>query len=73
VRETASHRSSQVSDKKFIDKLTKAVEYNLEVREFGVEDLAHEVGMSRSLIYRKLQSITNQSVSRFIIGSQFYP
>ncbi len=49
-----------------IDKVKKAVESNLELRQFGVEDLAREVGMSRSLIYRKLRSISNQSVSRFI-------
>ena len=65
MTETANKAFHQ-SDQIFINKLTKAVESNLEVRQFGVEDLAREVGMSRSLIYRKLQSISNQSVSRFI-------
>jgi TolB-like protein/AraC-like DNA-binding protein/Tfp pilus assembly protein PilF len=50
----------------FIDRLSRAVESNLEIRQFGVEDLAREIGMSRSLIYRKLQSISGRSVSQFI-------
>jgi AraC-like DNA-binding protein len=66
LAETPSHKVLNLSDQRFIDRLKKIVEANLEIREFGVENLAREVGMSRSLLYRRLQSITNKSVSRFI-------
>ena len=50
----------------FYLKLAKAVEENLENESFGVEELAQEVGYSRSHIHRKLQALTGQSVSQFI-------
>ena len=46
----------------FYKQLAQAVEANLENEQFGVEELAQEVGMSRSQIHRKLQSLTGQSV-----------
>ena len=66
MNRVATYNNISLSDKLFVDKLTSIVEANLESRQFGVEKLALEVGMSRSLIYRKLQSITGQSVSQFI-------
>ncbi len=66
MAETTSQRIFNLSDQDFIDELTRIVEANLEIKQFGVEDLAREAGMSRSLIYRKLQSISRKSVSQFI-------
>jgi len=53
-------------DQAFIRKLTEAVEANLSNEHFGVDELANEVGMSRSQIHRKLKAISNQSASQFI-------
>ncbi|MEN8118607.1 MAG: helix-turn-helix domain-containing protein, partial [Bacteroidota bacterium] len=39
---------------------------NLDNENFGVKDLAGEVGISRFQLYRKIQLITNKSVSQFI-------
>jgi TolB-like protein/AraC-like DNA-binding protein/Tfp pilus assembly protein PilF len=50
----------------FIRKITAIVEENLGNEQFGVSDLAHEVGMSRSNLLRKVKKLTNLSVSRFI-------
>lgn len=66
LTKTTTHKILSPQDQLFIDKLSKVVESNLEIRQFGVEDLAREVGMSRSMIYRRLQSISGRSVSQFI-------
>jgi TolB-like protein/AraC-like DNA-binding protein len=49
-----------------VERLAKAVDENLTNDQFGVEELAHYIGMSRSQLHRKLASATGQSVSQFI-------
>jgi TolB-like protein/AraC-like DNA-binding protein len=49
-----------------VDRLTKAVDENLTNDQFGVEELAHYIGMSRSQLHRKLALATGQSISQFI-------
>lgn len=49
-----------------IKKLEREVNANLHNEQFGVEDLAEKIGMSRSNLHRKLQQATGQSVSQFI-------
>lgn len=49
-----------------LEKLRKSVDENLENHQFGVEELARDVAMSRSQLHRKLNSATGQSVSQFI-------
>ena len=51
---------------KFVEKLKMAVNDNLTNDQFGVEELAKQVGMSRSQLHRKLNTATGQSVSQFI-------
>lgn len=53
-------------DEVFLRRLKKAIEENLEEMDFGVDDLGREIGMSRSQIHRKLQSLTGKSASRYI-------
>ena len=53
-------------DQAFIKKLTDLLEINLGKEHFGVQQLADEVGLSRSQLHRKLKSITGKSASRFI-------
>lgn len=50
----------------FLEKLTQIVHANLTNEQFGVEDLARRVGMSRAQLHRKLNAVTGQSVSQFI-------
>src|SRR5688572_33337960 len=50
----------------FLEKLKKEIDDNLTNDQFSVEDLAKNVGMSRSQLHRKLNSVTGQSVSQFI-------
>ena len=49
-----------------IERLQEEVDRNLQNEQFGVEELADNVGMSRSHLHRKLQEATGQSVSQFI-------
>jgi len=53
-------------DEVFLNKLKDAIENNLEVRDFGVDELGKEIGMSRSQIHRKLQALKGKSASRYI-------
>lgn len=50
----------------FLEKLRTALDANLTNEQFGVEDLAKSVCMSRSQLHRKLQTTTGQSASQFI-------
>jgi len=60
-------RSKKISmDQTFLQKLTDAVFANLNNDQFGVEELAKEVGLSRSQIHRKLHRINGKSVTKFI-------
>ena len=50
----------------FYKRLAEIVEANLENEQFGVEDLAREIGLSRSQIHRKLHDATGKSISHFV-------
>ena len=51
---------------KFIHKLTQVIEDNIQNEQFGVSELAHEIGMSRSVLYRRIKLKTGKSISVFI-------
>ncbi|MES2240302.1 MAG: response regulator [Bacteroidota bacterium] len=52
-------------DKKLLDKIVEVIDSNLDVDSFNVQDLAVELGMSHSLVYKKIKKITGKSVSEF--------
>jgi len=49
-----------------VEKLRKDIDDNLTNNQFGVEELAMNIGMSRSVLHRKLTVATGKSVSQFI-------
>jgi AraC-like DNA-binding protein len=49
-----------------IQKLTQIVLENLNKEQFGVTELAKQVGMNRSHLYRKIIVRTKKSISQFI-------
>ena len=53
-------------DQAFIDRLSEIVLENLHNENFGVNDLAHEARLSRSVIHRRLREIRNQNITQFI-------
>jgi AraC-like DNA-binding protein/TolB-like protein len=53
-------------DLQFIKRLTDLIEANLHNDQFGVNELARELNMSRSTLHRKVKESTSLSISRFI-------
>ena len=53
-------------DKAFLKKLTKIIKVNFGNENFGVSELATEVGYSRSQLHRRLHDINGKSTSQFI-------
>ena len=53
-------------DQSFLDGLYQSIEDNLLNEQFGVEELAREIGVSRSQLHRKLHELTGQSASQLI-------
>jgi DNA-binding response OmpR family regulator len=57
---------------KFIEKIKKVIAQNLSNDQFGVEDLASEMSMSRSQMHRKLKAITNKPATAIIRNYRLY-
>ena len=53
-------------EQQFLKKLTDIIDANLHKEQFGVNELAEELGMSRITLHRKVKSIIKKSVSEFI-------
>ena len=53
-------------DNDFLNKIKEIIEENISNEQFGVSELAREIGMSRSNLLRKIKKLTKISVSRFI-------
>jgi signal transduction histidine kinase/DNA-binding response OmpR family regulator len=53
-------------DEKLIQKALKVVEEKIADPDFSVEDLSHELGMSRVHLYKKLQALTGKAPLEFI-------
>jgi signal transduction histidine kinase/DNA-binding response OmpR family regulator len=54
------------SDEKFLKKAMQVVENHISDSSFNVMVFVKEMGMSRSVMYRKLEAVTGQSVNEFI-------
>lgn len=54
------------SDERFTRQAMEIVENHISDSEFDVQEFVREMGMSRSVLYRKLRSVTNQSANEFI-------
>ncbi len=57
---------SSSKDDVFLQKLNQIVLDNLENEQFGVSELSHQVGYSRSQLHRKLKVLQKKSASQFI-------
>ena len=53
-------------DQQFLRRAIKAVEDNLENSSFGAKELVESLGVSRSLLHKKLAALTDQSTTEFI-------
>jgi TolB-like protein/AraC-like DNA-binding protein/Tfp pilus assembly protein PilF len=57
---------SPTMDQIFIRKLTAIVLANLQNEQFGVDEVSRQMGMTYSKINRKLKSVNNQKLAKFI-------
>ncbi len=64
-----SHQRS--IDQVFINNVNTIIEDHLEDDQFGVEELAIALGISRSQLHRKLNAINGKSTSQFIREFRF--
>ena len=55
-----------VEYKEFLDRCIKIVEQHLDDDNFSIRTLAREVGMSHSGLYKKVKSVSGQSINGFI-------
>jgi transcriptional regulator GlxA family with amidase domain len=62
--ETESRLSA--NDKKFMDSLMSLVDSNIDNGELMIEDLARDLGVSRSVLFKKLKTLTGLSPNEFI-------
>jgi DNA-binding response OmpR family regulator len=53
-------------DRQFLKRIISIIEQNLSDSAFGTPNLAREIGLSRSQLYRKLYAITNYAPNEFI-------
>jgi TolB-like protein/AraC-like DNA-binding protein/Tfp pilus assembly protein PilF len=53
-------------DQVFLDKVSEAIENNLGDEHFGVDELAHKIGISRSQLHRRLKLLTKKTTSQTI-------
>jgi ligand-binding sensor domain-containing protein/signal transduction histidine kinase/DNA-binding response OmpR family regulator len=53
-------------DEKFLSKLMGIIDSHMEDSEFGVTEMMGEIGMSKNVLYKKVQALTNLSVADFI-------
>ena len=54
------------TDQIFLEKLYKCIEANLETNNLKAEDISKEIGMSHSVMYKKIKALTGLSYVEFI-------
>src|SRR5690606_9234150 len=58
-------------NEEFIMKLGSLVKEHISDRDFGVNELATQIGMSVSALYRKLRSLTGLTINDFVKTIRF--
>ncbi|WP_342089072.1 hybrid sensor histidine kinase/response regulator transcription factor [Dyadobacter sp. OTU695] len=66
-----SRNIAQDKNQEFITKLSSLVKENISDRDFGVNELATQIGMSVSSLYRKLRSLTGLTINDFMKTVRF--
>jgi len=53
-------------DNEFIEKLTRIIEENIEIEQLNIAQIADQMNMSHSSLYRKIKTLTGLSANEFI-------
>jgi len=61
----------QDKDKEFIEKVSTIINENIERETLNTEELAQQLGMSKTLVYLKLKKLLNMSGSDYILSLRF--
>ena len=61
-----SELTATSTDELFLQKAIDLIEQNMSTAEFSINEFIQEMGMSRSVLYRKLKALTDQSITEFI-------
>ena len=64
--DTGSEPECRGTEYVFLNRIRTAIEEHLSEEDFGISELAGELGMSRSQLYRKFAALTDKSVNQFI-------
>lgn len=59
-------KSEKSKDERLMEKVVACIEKNLSKTDFSVEELSHEVGVSRVHLYKKMLAITGKSPLEYI-------
>ncbi|MFS4457453.1 two-component regulator propeller domain-containing protein [Maribacter sp. 2304DJ31-5] len=54
------------TDQGFLEKLTELIENNLDAPDFGANQLSREMGMSHSVLYKKIKALSGMNLIEFI-------
>ncbi|MDV7138383.1 two-component regulator propeller domain-containing protein [Maribacter sp. TH_r10] len=63
---TKDYENSTSIDKEFIEKVLSYINENMDDTDLSVESLAVELNLSRSQLYRKIKTLTGQTVNEFL-------
>lgn len=62
----ALHIEEESGDKKFLDKALEIIKQNYKLPDYEVGDFIEAMGVSKSLLNKKMQNLTGQSIGQFI-------
>lgn len=66
VAEFKQQFTLEQEDKQFLERVKKIIEENLTNNDFDIEEIARQLGMSRSAFFKKLKATTDNSPSEFV-------
>jgi len=58
--------TSHPAEQEFVEKITQVINQNINNGDYTVNDFAHDIGLSRAQLFRKLKVWTNQTPNDFI-------
>ncbi|MCX2450862.1 response regulator [Pedobacter sp. PLR] len=61
----SNQQMADPKDELFLSRLTGIIEAHMEQEDFGVDLMAEKIGMSQSVLYKKLKALTDLSVNDF--------
>jgi YesN/AraC family two-component response regulator len=66
ITHNCSPHKISAAEKEFLDKCTALIEKHLDEEEFAIKNLAMEMGISHSALYKKVKALSGHSLNAFI-------